>query len=166
MASPITIRGVRRDVFNQLSAAADRAGIAVLRAPPRSQAAQAVQPFRPGSAVGVGLSTGSISVGAIGTIASSWLHFYIGRWGGSALVQRYGGNTLNRLSRFIGRNDFVASAIVRNVPVSAAIVVNMAFGASHAKFWRFIAGVAVGSVPKIAIVALLVLRTVLRRVRS
>lgn len=91
----------------------------------------------------------------IGTIISSWLHFYIGRFGGAQLVERYGGNTLNRLSRFIGRNDFIASAIVRNVPTAPAIIVNMAFGASHAKFWRFITGVAVGSVPKIAVVALL-----------
>ncbi len=91
----------------------------------------------------------------VGTIISSALHFYLGRWGGSALVQRYGGNTVNRMSRFIGRNDFIASTIVRNVPTAPAIIVNMAFGASHAKFWRFIAGVAVGSVPKIAIVALL-----------
>jgi uncharacterized membrane protein YdjX (TVP38/TMEM64 family) len=91
----------------------------------------------------------------IGTVVSSWLHFYIGRFGGAKLVERYGGNTLNRLSRFIGRNDFVASTIVRNVPTAPAIVVNMAFGASHAKFWRFIAGVVVGSIPKIGIVALL-----------
>jgi uncharacterized membrane protein YdjX (TVP38/TMEM64 family) len=91
----------------------------------------------------------------IGTIISSWLHFYIGRFGGAKLVERYGGNTLNRLSRFIGRNDFVASTIVRNVPTAPAIIVNMAFGASHAKFWRFIAGVTVGSIPKIGIVALL-----------
>jgi uncharacterized membrane protein YdjX (TVP38/TMEM64 family) len=91
----------------------------------------------------------------IGTVVSSWLHFYIGRFGGVKLVERYGGNTVNRLSRFIGRNDFVASTIVRNVPVAPAIVVNMAFGASHAKFWRFIAGVVVGSIPKIGIVALL-----------
>jgi uncharacterized membrane protein YdjX (TVP38/TMEM64 family) len=91
----------------------------------------------------------------IGTIVSSWLHFYIGRFGGAKLVERYGGDTVNRMSRFIGRNDFLASTIVRNVPVAPAIVVNMAFGASHAKFWRFIAGVVVGSVPKIGIVALL-----------
>jgi uncharacterized membrane protein YdjX (TVP38/TMEM64 family) len=91
----------------------------------------------------------------IGTVVASWLHFYLGRLGGAKLVQRYGGDTVNRLSRFIGRNDFWASTIVRNVPVSTAIVVNMAFGASHANFWRFIAGVAIGSVPKILIVALL-----------
>src|SRR5262249_27130382 len=91
----------------------------------------------------------------IATIISSALHFYMGRFGGANLVQRYGGNTVNRMSRFIGRNDFVASTIVRNVPVAPAIVVNMAFGASHAKFWRFILGCAIGSVPKILIVALL-----------
>jgi uncharacterized membrane protein YdjX (TVP38/TMEM64 family) len=91
----------------------------------------------------------------VGTVVSSWVHFYMGRFGGVTLVERYGGNTVNRLSRFIGRNDFAASTIVRNVPVAPAIVVNMAFGASHAKFWRFIAGVIVGSIPKIGIVALL-----------
>lgn len=91
----------------------------------------------------------------IGTVVSCWLHFYMGRFGGAQLVQRYGGNTVNRLSRFIGRNDFLASTIVRNVPTAPAIVVNMAFGASHANFWRFIAGCALGSVPKIGIVALL-----------
>jgi uncharacterized membrane protein YdjX (TVP38/TMEM64 family) len=93
--------------------------------------------------------------GLIGTVISSALHFYLGRWGGKALVERYGGDAVNRLSRFIGRNDFVASTIVRNVPTAPAIVVNMAFGASRANFWRFIAGVALGSTPKILIVALL-----------
>jgi uncharacterized membrane protein YdjX (TVP38/TMEM64 family) len=92
--------------------------------------------------------------GLVGTLVSSWLHFYMGRWGGAPLVERYGGSQVNRLSRFIGRNDFVASAIVRNVPTAPAIVVNMAFGASKADLWRFIAGVAVGSIPKILIVAL------------
>jgi hypothetical protein len=69
MSAPITIRGVRRDVFAQLSAAARRAGIALLQAPPRAQAAQSAQPFKPGSAVSVGLSSGAISIGAVGTIA-------------------------------------------------------------------------------------------------
>jgi uncharacterized membrane protein YdjX (TVP38/TMEM64 family) len=91
----------------------------------------------------------------IGTLVSSWLHFYIGRWGGAALVEKYGGESVNRLSRFIGRNDFLASLIVRSVPTAPAIVVNMAFGASQAKFWRYTAGVLIGSIPKILIVALL-----------
>jgi uncharacterized membrane protein YdjX (TVP38/TMEM64 family) len=91
----------------------------------------------------------------IGTIISAWIHFYIGRFGGADLVRRYGGDTMNRLSRFIGKNDFLASLIVRSVPTAPAVVVNMAFGASQANFWRYTAGVIVGSIPKILIVALL-----------
>jgi len=91
----------------------------------------------------------------IGTVVAAWIHFYLGRFGGARLVERYGGNTINRLSRFIGRNDFLASLIVRSVPTAPAVVVNMAFGASQAKFWRYTAGVIVGSIPKILIVALL-----------
>ena len=91
----------------------------------------------------------------IGTIVAAWIHFYLGRFGGAKLVERYGGNTINRLSRFIGRTDFLASLIVRSVPTAPAVVVNMAFGASQANFWRYTAGVIVGSIPKILIVALL-----------
>jgi len=84
----------------------------------------------------------------IGTIVAAWIHFIIGRLGGAKLVERYGGNTINRLSRFIGRNDFLASLIVRSVPTAPAVIVNMAFGASQANFWRYTAGVIVGSIPK------------------
>ncbi|MEZ6031132.1 MAG: VTT domain-containing protein [Hyphomonadaceae bacterium] len=91
----------------------------------------------------------------IGTVVSAWVHFIIGRLGGADLVRRYGGDTVNRLSRFIGRNDFLASLIVRSVPTAPAVVVNMAFGASQANFWRYTAGVIIGSIPKILIVALL-----------
>lgn len=90
-----------------------------------------------------------------GTLVAGALHFYLGRLGGSKLVERYGGDTVNRMSRFIGRNDFLASVIVRNVPTAPAIVVNMAFGASRSVFWRFMAGLTIGSIPKTAIVALL-----------
>ena len=90
-----------------------------------------------------------------GQMAAAWLHFYMGRFGGRELVERYGGNTVNRLSRFIGRNDFLASMIVRSVPTAPAIVVNMAFGASKANFWRFMAGCFIGTIPKTLIVALL-----------
>jgi uncharacterized membrane protein YdjX (TVP38/TMEM64 family) len=91
----------------------------------------------------------------IGTIASGVLTFYTGRFAGADFVRRYGGNTVNRMSRFIGRNDFLASAIVRNLPTAPFIVVNMAFGVSHANFWRYIGGLTVGVIPKTLIVALL-----------
>lgn len=91
----------------------------------------------------------------IGTVLSGVLTFYTGRFAGADFVRRYGGNTVNRMSRFIGRNDFLASAVVRNLPTAPFIVVNMAFGVSHANFWRYIGGLAIGVVPKTLIVALL-----------
>jgi uncharacterized membrane protein YdjX (TVP38/TMEM64 family) len=90
-----------------------------------------------------------------GTVVSGVTMFYTGRWAGASFLRRYGGSTVNRMSRFIGRNDFLASLIVRNVPTAPAIVVNMAFGVSHASFWRYMAGLTIGSIPKTAIVALL-----------
>jgi uncharacterized membrane protein YdjX (TVP38/TMEM64 family) len=91
----------------------------------------------------------------IGTIASGVLTFYTGRLAGAEFVQRYGGGTVNRMSRFIGRNDFLASLIVRNVPTAPFIVVNMVFGVSHASFWRYLGGLIIGVIPKTLIVALL-----------
>ena len=54
----------------------------------------------------------------------------------------------------MGRNDFLASAVVRNVPTAPFIVVNMAFGASEARFLHYAAGVAVGIIPKTLLMAL------------
>lgn len=89
----------------------------------------------------------------IATLFSLSLTFWVGRLAGEDMLKRYGGRHLNRLSRFIGKNDFLASLIVRNVPLAPFIVVNMAFGVSAARFWRFLVGAAIGSLPKMAMVA-------------
>lgn len=89
----------------------------------------------------------------IATMVSCALTFWVGRRVGVDTVRKYGGDGVNRLSKFIGKNDFMASMIVRNVPTAPFIVVNMAFGVSHARFWRFMAGAAIGVLPKTAIVA-------------
>lgn len=88
------------------------------------------------------------------TLVSSGMAFWIGRVFGMSIVRRYGGDSILRLSRFMRKNDFIASAIVRNVPTAPAIVVNMAFGASEARFLWFTAGTAVGIIPKVALIAL------------
>jgi uncharacterized membrane protein YdjX (TVP38/TMEM64 family) len=53
----------------------------------------------------------------------------------------------------VGRNAFVGSFIIRNVPSAPFIVVNMAFGVSKARFASFLAGCALGVLPKTALVA-------------
>jgi uncharacterized membrane protein YdjX (TVP38/TMEM64 family) len=89
----------------------------------------------------------------IATVVSAALTFLVGRFAGAETLRRYGGDTANRLSHFVGKNAFLASLIVRNVPTAPFIVVNMAFGVSHSGFWAFLAGCAVGVLPKTALVA-------------
>ncbi|HVL94373.1 MAG TPA: hypothetical protein VM266_00795 [Solirubrobacteraceae bacterium] len=69
LSSPLTIGGVRRDIFRALAAAARRRGIPLLPASPLQASGPGGRTLRPGSAVGVGLSSGAVSVGAIGTVA-------------------------------------------------------------------------------------------------
>jgi uncharacterized membrane protein YdjX (TVP38/TMEM64 family) len=89
----------------------------------------------------------------IATMASGALTFYVGRLTGEQAFRRYAGKTANRLAGVIGRNAFVASAVVRNVPTGPLLLVNMAFGVSHARFLPYWAGMGLGSLPKILLIA-------------
>ncbi|MFT4073976.1 MAG: VTT domain-containing protein [Asticcacaulis sp.] len=88
------------------------------------------------------------------TVISAVMTFYMGRFAGAGVMQRLGGNHVERLSDYIGKNAFSASFIVRNIPSAPFIVVNMAFGASRAPFIGFVAGCALGIIPKTALVAM------------
>ena len=89
----------------------------------------------------------------IATIVSASVNFWLGRFLGADTVRRYGGQTVNRISAFVGRNGFFASMIVRIVPSAPFIVVNMAAGVSRMGYWPFIAGLGVGVIPKTAVIA-------------
>ncbi len=89
----------------------------------------------------------------VATLVSGALDFWLGRLAGEETVRRHGGQFANRLSSFIGRNAFAASAIVRNVPTGPFLLVNMIFGVSHARFSHFFAGMALGILPKLTLVA-------------
>ncbi len=89
----------------------------------------------------------------IATLCSGSLTFWIGRLAGAETLRRYGGRRLGRLSAYVGRKAFAASAIVRSVPSGPFLVVNMAFGLSEAKFSHFFAGMALGILPKMALIA-------------
>lgn len=89
----------------------------------------------------------------IGTVVSAGVTYWLGRGPTARLLDRIGGRTVERLKRFVGRNAFYASFVIRNVPSAPFIVVNMAFGATRANFWAFLAGCALGVLPKTALVA-------------
>jgi uncharacterized membrane protein YdjX (TVP38/TMEM64 family) len=89
----------------------------------------------------------------IATICSGATTYFTGRVASAETQKRFGGATGGRFTRFMGKNGFLASLIVRFVPTAPFIVVNMAFGAARVGFWAFIAGLALGVLPKTAIVA-------------
>ncbi|HST91086.1 MAG TPA: VTT domain-containing protein [Brevundimonas sp.] len=89
----------------------------------------------------------------VATIGSAAVTYWLGRGPTARLVDRFGGRTMSRLKGFVGKNAFYASFMIRNVPSAPFIVVNMAFGAARAGFWPFLAGCALGVLPKTALVS-------------
>ena len=89
----------------------------------------------------------------VATVISAGVTYWLGRGPAARVVDRLDSRTLARLKRFVGRNAFYASFMIRNVPSAPFIVVNMAFGATRANFWTYLAGCALGVLPKTALVA-------------
>jgi len=89
----------------------------------------------------------------VATIVSAAVTYWLGRGPTARAVERFGGQTTERLKRFVGRNAFYASFMIRNVPSAPFIVVNMTFGAARASFPGFLAGCALGVLPKTALVS-------------
>ncbi|HVV33619.1 MAG TPA: VTT domain-containing protein [Vitreimonas sp.] len=89
----------------------------------------------------------------IATIVSGVVNYWVGYLTRAHAQKHFSGSTGGRFTHFMGKNTFLASALIRNVPSAPFIVVNMAFGVARANFWAFLAGMAVGVLPKTAIVA-------------
>jgi len=89
----------------------------------------------------------------IATVVSGVATYFTGRLAGAETRKRFGGATGGRFTRFMGKNGFLASMIVRLVPSAPFVVVNMAFGAARVDFWAFIGGLTLGVLPKTAIIA-------------
>jgi uncharacterized membrane protein YdjX (TVP38/TMEM64 family) len=89
----------------------------------------------------------------IGTMVSAVIGFYVGRAFGARLLRDYAGEGIRKFMKLIGRNGFMASLIVRLVPSAPFIVVNMAAGVTPMRLRQFLAGTAIGIIPKIALTA-------------
>ena len=68
LATPLTIAGLHPALAASFVAAARKAGHVLISSPAGSRVTFAPQPLVPGSAVVVGVSSGAISVGALGTV--------------------------------------------------------------------------------------------------
>ncbi|MEO1553747.1 MAG: VTT domain-containing protein [Pseudomonadota bacterium] len=89
----------------------------------------------------------------VATLCSGTVTFWVGRFFGDATLARLGEGRIRSFADFVARNAFAASAIVRNFPTGPFLVVNMVFGAVRASFLHYLSGMALGIIPKIALVA-------------
>jgi uncharacterized membrane protein YdjX (TVP38/TMEM64 family) len=88
-----------------------------------------------------------------GKLLACALGFVIGRRFGTQLLRRYQTETLSKVMDRLAHHGFWASAVVRLVPTVPSVLVNIAAGATPMGFGVFIAGTALGSIPKMAAIA-------------
>jgi hypothetical protein len=69
IAAPLTIAGLRPSLAESFTRAARNAGHVLISSPAGSRVTFAPQPLVPGSAADVGVTSGDISIGALGTVA-------------------------------------------------------------------------------------------------
>ncbi len=69
LAAPLTLSGISPQLSQMFTAAARRAGRTLVTTPARSRAAFPPRPLVPGAAVSIGLASGDLTLGAIGTVA-------------------------------------------------------------------------------------------------
>ncbi len=101
----------------------------------------------------LGPSAGMIDSWA-GTMVSSLIGFWLGRRFGASLLRGWGGARVGRIVDLIARNGFLASLLIRLAPTAPFIFVNMAAGVAGVGLFDFVAGAAIGVIPKIALTAL------------
>lgn len=89
----------------------------------------------------------------VATMCSGTITFWLGRLFGQQTLQRLGEGRIKRFTNFIAKNAFAASAIVRNAPAGPFLMVNMVFGAIRAPYLHYAGGMALGIIPKIAVIA-------------
>jgi uncharacterized membrane protein YdjX (TVP38/TMEM64 family) len=88
-----------------------------------------------------------------GKVLACALGFLVGRRVGSGWLERNAGPDAAIVMDELARHGFWASAVIRLVPTLPSIVINIAAGCTPMRFRDFIAGTALGSIPKMALIA-------------
>lgn len=78
------------------------------------------------------------------------LSFVIGR----GALKRLGGRRINRISKKLAQEGWIAVLVVRNLPVAPFSIVNLLAGASRVRFRDYMIGTALGLAPGILVVTL------------
>lgn len=89
---------------------------------------------------------------ALGTLISAIVSYEIGRLTGQKPLLKFGGQRLLHLSRFIGDRGIRTMILISILPLAPFTLTNIMAGASHIRFWPYLAGSAIGILPGIAVV--------------
>jgi len=87
------------------------------------------------------------------TMVSASVFYWAGHFSGAQALRRFAGVRVNSISETLGRHGVLATAVSRVVPTMPFVILNMAFGASHVNFAKFLLGTGIGTVPKVGVVA-------------
>ncbi len=89
----------------------------------------------------------------IGKLLACSIGFALGRRFGARLLAERAGPRLREFMRQLARRGFLASALIRLAPTVPSVLINVAAGATPIRFSDFFFGTALGSVPKMALLA-------------
>jgi phosphatidylserine/phosphatidylglycerophosphate/cardiolipin synthase-like enzyme/uncharacterized membrane protein YdjX (TVP38/TMEM64 family) len=90
----------------------------------------------------------------LGAMLSGFLAFLGGQLMGGAVIERFEGSQIHRLSQSLSRRGIMAVAMVRLIPVAPYTVVNLVAGASHLRIGQFMIGSFIGLLPGIGALTL------------
>ncbi len=88
-----------------------------------------------------------------GKLIACSIGFAVGRRFGARLLADRAGPRLSEFMTQLARRGILASALIRLVPTIPSVLINIAAGATPILFRDFILGTALGSVPKMALMA-------------
>ncbi|MEO1545044.1 MAG: VTT domain-containing protein [Pseudomonadota bacterium] len=100
-------------------------------------------------------STTGFMFSVVATLVSATFNFHLARLLGAKWLQKRGWASVDKAMDMVGRNGFLASLVVRVVPSAPFIVVNMGLGLTKTSYTAFLAGTAIGILPKTALIAIL-----------
>jgi phosphatidylserine/phosphatidylglycerophosphate/cardiolipin synthase-like enzyme/uncharacterized membrane protein YdjX (TVP38/TMEM64 family) len=92
----------------------------------------------PWSAFGCGFS---------GSLVSAVAAFYLGRFGGQPVLQKFFADRLDGLSRKISERGVISVALLRLVPIAPFVVINLVAGLSNMRLKTFFLGSCLGMIP-------------------
>lgn len=91
----------------------------------------------------------------LGTLTSSIVSYWVGRWLGREALMRYGGRHLRGLSGYLSKRGIRTMTVINLLPLAPFTLTNMLAGAFHLKFRDYMIGSILGIVPGLAAVILL-----------